>query len=139
MKVDLNYPIVLFRKNDNMIYVFFNDKDFKSTNEELLKKIDHKDLEVIDSSGLKYKIDRAYKVKYLGLWGFSLLLKGRQILIDYDFNTIVEQLSLENFKAEIIKRLEKKKGFWSSAWSLKELKQVIANCSSFAEIMSLLK
>jgi hypothetical protein len=139
MKVKLNYPVIVLPKKDNMVYVYFNDKDLKSTSEDLLKKIDYINLEVIDSLGYKYKINRAFKVKYLGLWGFNPLLKGRQILIDFEYDSEVQRILLEGFKEEIIKRLEKKKKFWETGWDIQELKKKVYYSPTFSTIAELLK
>lgn len=139
MKVELNYPIIVLSKKDNMVYVYFKEKDFKSTSEELLKKIDFANLEVIDSLGHNYKINKAYKIKYLGLWGYNPLLKGRQILIDFEYDSEVQMISLEDFKAEIIKRLEKKKKLWEMSYDFQELKHRVYHSPSFSTIAQLLK
>ncbi len=139
MEVELNYPVIVLSRMDNMVYVYFNDKDLKSTSEELLKKLDYTNLELIDRFGCKYKINRAFKVKYLGLWGFNPLLKGRQILIDFEYDPEVQSVSLDDFKEEIIKRVEKKKRFWETSWDIDELKQKVNQSSTFSEIAELLK
>jgi len=139
MKVELSYPIIVLSKNDNMVYVYFKERDFNSTSEDLLKKIDYTNLEVIDSLGHNYKIKRAYKVKYLGLWGYNPLLKGRQILIDFEYDSEVQVVSLESFKEEIIKKLEEKKKFWEASYDLQELKQSVYQSQSFSMIAQLLK
>ena len=139
MKINIGYPVIVLRKNDNMIYVFFNDKDLKSTNEDLLKKINYRNVEIIDSNGLRYKITKAHKVRYLGLWGFNPFLKGGQILIDFEYDSHVQTIILEIFKDEIITRIEKKKKFWESGWDFEVLKQKIFACRSVTEMAILLK
>lgn len=139
MEAELNYPVIVLSRKDDMIFVYFNDKDLKSTSEELLKKIDYTNLELIDRLGHKYKINKAFKVKYLGLWGFNPLLKGRQILIDFEYDPEMQSVSLDDFKEEIIKRLEKKKRFWETSWDVEELKQKVFDSPTFSGIAELLK
>jgi len=139
MEVELNYPIIVLSKKDNMVYAYFNDKELKSTSEELLKKLDYTNLELIDRFGCKYKINKAFKIKYLGLWGFNPLLKGRQILIDFEYDPEVQSVSLDNFKEEIIISVEKKKRFWETSWDIDELKQKVNQSSTFNEMAELLK
>ncbi|MGX5691518.1 hypothetical protein [Arcticibacter tournemirensis] len=139
MEAELNYPVIVLSRKDDMVYVYFNDKDLKSTSEELLKKLDYTNLDLIDRVGHKYKINKAFKVKYLGLWGFNPLLKGRQILIDFKYDPEVQCVSLDDFKDEIVKRLEKKKRFWEASWDVEELKQKVSHCPSFSGIAELLK
>lgn len=139
MQVELKYPIIVLPKKSNMVYVYFKEKDLKSTSEELLRKLDYPNLDLIDASGCKYKIKRAFKVKYLGLWGFNPLLKGRQILVDFEYEPEVEQLFLSDFKNDIIHRVDRTKRIWQSGWDINELKEAVTNSSSFEEIANLLK
>ena len=135
----LQYPVFAFQKNDNMIYVFFNEKDLKSTNTEIFEKLNYKDTVHIDSLGNKYKIDKAFKVKNLGLFGFNPLLKGKQILIDFEYNPEIEHINLNDFKKDILVRIDKTKKIWQSAWDIEELKNTIENSLSFEDIAKLLK
>jgi len=136
---ELRYPVITVPRNDNMVYVFLKEKDLKSTSEELLSKLDYRSIELIDSSGHKFRIKKAFKIKYLGLWGFNPLLKGRQILIDFEYEQEIEIVDLKDFKQEIISRMDKKKQIWQSGWDISELKSAILNSSSFEEIAHLLK
>lgn len=139
MQVELKFPVFAFRKNDNMAYVFFKERDLKSTSAQIFKTFDYENVTHIDSLGSKYRIKRAFKVKYLGLWGFNPLLKGRQILVDFDYAPEVEKVLLNDFKKEIIHRIDKTKRIWQSGWDISELKEAIANSSSFEKIAFLLK
>jgi hypothetical protein len=139
MQAKLKYPVIVLPKKDNMVYVYFKEKELKSTSEELLQKLDYTSLDLIDVSGLKHKIKRAFKVKYLGLWGFNPLLKGRQILIDFEYEPELEQVLLSDFKEKIIYRVDRTKQIWQSGWDINELKEAISNSSSFKEIANLLK
>lgn len=135
----VEYPIFVFQKGDSMIYVFSNEKDLKSTNTEIFEKLNYKDTVHIDSLGNKYKIDKAFKVKNLGLFGFNPLLKGKQILIDFEYEPEVEKITLDDFKKDILARVDKTKRIWQSAWDIEELKNAIANSKSFEEIAGFLK
>jgi|LSQX01.3.fsa_nt_gb hypothetical protein len=139
MNTKLQFPVFAFQKNDNMIYTFFKERELKSTSTIILKTFDYKNVTLIDSNGNIYKIKQAYKLKYLGLFGFSLIKKGRQILVDYEFDSDIKTTTLSEFKDEIITRIEKKKSFWQSAWDIDELKLKILHCNSFEEIANLIK
>ncbi len=139
MQVELKYPVFAFKKNDNMVYVFFKERDLKSTSIQILNTINFGNVTHIDSLGNKYKIKKAFKVKYLGLWGFNPLLKGRQILIDFEYAPAVEQVLLSDFKKDIIHRIDKTKRIWQSGWDINELKEAVLNSSSFEEIANLIK
>ena len=139
MNIELNYPVFVLPRNNNMMYVYTKDKDWKSTSEELLKTLDYNNLDVIDSSGCMYKINKAFKVKYLGLLGFNPLLRGRQVLIDFEYDSNVEQLSLKDFKRKVIKRIMENKRFWESGWDIEDLEQRLENSDNFYSIADLLK
>lgn len=139
MKSPIEYPIFVFQKNDNMVYVFSSEKDLKSTNTELFEKLNYKDMVHIDSAGNQYKVAKAVKVKNLGFFGFNPLLKGKQILIDFQYDSEIEPLSLDSFKRDIIARVGKTKNVWQSGWDVEELKKAVANSQSFEEIADLLK
>jgi len=140
MRTHLSYPIFATKAKDNMVYVFFKEKDLKATSTSLLSKNVFKNVTLIDSQGNVFKIERAYKVKYLGLFGFSLLKKGgRQILVDFEFDSDVKTIELSEFKKEIINRIEIMKYFWQSAWDIDELKSKIMNCNTFVDIAYLIK
>ncbi|MGN7787360.1 hypothetical protein ACTJIJ_22690 [Niabella sp. 22666] len=70
--------------------------------------------------------------------GFNPLLKGRQILIDFELNSSIEHVRLEDVLQELIKRVEKNKGFWESAWDIEELKKRLQESRTFDEIANLL-
>ncbi len=134
----LKYPVFAFHKNDNMIYVFFKEDDLKSTSEGFLNEGGFVGDSITDASGHKFKIKKAFKVKYLGLWGFNPLLKGRQILVDFEYESEVEKVTLDDFKKDILVRIDKKKQIWQSAWDISKLKEAIRNSLSFEEIAGLL-
>jgi len=139
MNRKLKFPVFAFQKNDNMVYVFFKDQDLKSTSTRFLRRNGFVGDTLIDSTGSIYEVKRAYQVKYLGLFGFSLIKKGRQILVDFEFDSDIKTITLSEFKDEIITRIEKKKSFWQSAWDIDELKEKIINSNSFREIANLVK
>ncbi|GAA5030093.1 hypothetical protein GCM10011506_18940 [Marivirga lumbricoides] len=139
MRIKLNYPVFAFRKDDNMIYVFFNDRDLKATNEQIFHEMKYNEIIHIDSLGNQYEIIGAFKVKYLGLWGFNPLLKGRQILIEFDYSSEVRNVSLEHFKTDLVNRINKTSSIWRAGWNTDELKERIKNANSFKEIAELVK
>ena len=136
----MKYPVIAIKKNDKMVYVFSKEKDLKSTNTELLDKDVFKNVVLIDSDGLAYQVDKAYKVKYLGLGGISLLKKGRQILVDFKFKGDPTAVKLEEFKHDVLERINNNKSFWQSSWGdLSELEREIRESDSFEEIANIIK
>lgn len=139
MTMKLNYPVFVLKERDKMIYVFFNEKDLKRTNTELLERNVFKDVTLIDAEGIFYKVKNTFKVKYIGIKGFSLLKKGRQILIDFELEKSPLSIEIKEFKQIIIDRIESNKNFWQSAWNITELTERIKRSYSYTEIAELIK
>ena len=138
-RLDLKYPIFGFIPNDNMVYVINNSINLRSSSKYLLKKLNYfKGVVITDTSGCRYIIKKAYMVRYRGLFGFNPLLKGRQILIDFEYEPVVETISLDTFKKEIICRIDKTKHIWQSGWDINDLKNMVLNSNSFKEIANYL-
>ena len=136
----MEFPILGLVDNDNMLYVFENDKHLKNTSLELYNRRGSQPNErYIDSKGNIFKVKRVKNLGYKGLFGFSLLLKGRQIRIETEFYPVSEVMDLQEVKKIISERVDKKKGFWQSSWDIGELKQKINNAESFKNLFLLLK
>jgi hypothetical protein len=73
--VNLRYPVFVFRKKDNMIYVYYNDYQMKMTNTEIFRKTNFSDRIISDSSGMKYITQNAYITKYLSYWEGLFIMK----------------------------------------------------------------
>ena len=135
----MKYPVIATQKNDKMVYVFSREKDLKSTNTEILKNQGFGGIRLIDSNGLVYEIKRAYKVRYLGLGGLSLFKKGRQILVDFEFRGTPTPIKLEDFKRDILERINSNKPFWQSSWgNVAELEKRVKSSSTFEHIARLI-
>ncbi|NQZ78474.1 MAG: hypothetical protein HRT61_20540 [Ekhidna sp.] len=136
----MKYPVIALKKNDKMVYVFSKEKDLKSTSTELLEKDIFKNTVLVDSDGLSYQIDKTYKVKYLGLGGISLMKKGRQILMDFEFKGNPTTLKLDEFKRDILERINSNKNFWQSSWGdLSDLEKRVQESASFEAIANTMK
>lgn len=135
----MKYPVFALKEKDNLIYVFFKEKDLKITNTDLLRKNIFKKVTLIDASGEVYKIKYAFKIKDAGFFGFSLLKKGKQVLIDFEFEGESTNISISQFKQDIKDKIDRNKNFWQSAWNISELKEKINKSTSFREIADLIK
>ena len=84
MQVELKYPIFTFRKKEKMIYVFYRKKDSHTTNTKIFRKSGYPGSTIIDSSGMKYIIKRAYKVKWRGISGYFTGMQGRVFEVELE-------------------------------------------------------
>ncbi len=137
--MEIIYPVIVLPKHDDMVYVYFTERQLKSTTEQLLPTLNNAEMRILDASRQCRKINRVYKVKYLGLWGYNPLLKGRQILVDFEYEPETERVVLTNVIKEIVYRVEKTRHIWESGWDIEVLKRAISNSSSIDEIANLLK
>ncbi len=135
----MKYPVFALKEKDNLIYVFFKEKDLKTTNTDLLRKNIFKNVTLIDASGEVYKIKNAFKTKDAGFFGFSLLKKGKQVLIDFEFEGKSANINISQFKQDIKDKIDRNRNFWQSAWDISELKEKINKSTSFREIADLIK
>lgn len=135
----MKYPVFAFQENDNMIYVYFKEHNLKSTSIEILESLGFSGITIVDSNGIIYKIKRAKKIKYIGLYGFSLFKKGRQILVDFEFEDKKSSIELDKFKKDILEKIETNKKFWQSTWdNISESEEKIKKSTSFEDIARLL-
>jgi hypothetical protein len=135
----LKYPVFAFQKGNSMIYVFLKEYALKSTSKRFLNNGGFKGDTIVDSMGNVFKIKNAQMVKYRGLGGFNPLLKGRQILVDFEYENEVSSMSLSDFKKDIVKRIAQNSNYWQASGDVSDLQTAVEECFSFEEIANLLK
>lgn len=133
----LNYPVFAIKEED--FYIFFSDDGLKKTNTQLLDKKIYEHVTLVDSTGTVRSIKNVTAVRYLGLWGFNLFKKGRQIEVDFEFEEDISSFTLLQFKDFLIKKINKHPSVWVDRWSLDQLYQEINNVNSFEDLAHLLK
>jgi hypothetical protein len=100
------YPILVIEIDENRIYAFSKSRDFSFVDEELAEKLGFEGLRVIDSSGNEFRIKSFEKIGWGTIFGgYSLLTKGRQIKLEFDFEYL-NKIHLTDFK-ELTKRIVK--------------------------------
>ncbi|MGN6437291.1 MAG: hypothetical protein ACTHMM_12190 [Agriterribacter sp.] len=104
----MKFPVLIYKeKGDLKLYGYKDERVFKRTSRELLRAGVLDNEIAIDSVGTVYKFENIREVGYANnLWGFSFIRKGRQIIIDFDL-IYVSQMSLEDVKSFVLKRLQK--------------------------------
>lgn len=111
---------------------------FQVTTAAGLKNGIYKNITVIDSSGMVFKVKDAKKLHGVGLFGGYNLFLNQKIKVSIEFEDYTENLSIDDFKEKIWKQVKKEEYFWSSAWDMNELKSEINKAEKFEEIMNLL-
>lgn len=102
------YPVLAYKeKKDLRLYGFKEESKFKHTSRELLESGVFNGILIIDSSGMQYELKNVREAGWANpFWGISLFRKGRQIIVDFDL-IYVSQMSLEDVKSFVLKRLQK--------------------------------
>lgn len=100
------YPILVIEIDEKRIYAFSKSRDFSLVDEGLVKKLGFEGLRVIDSIGNEFRIKSFEKIGWGTIFGgYSLLTKGRQIKLEFDFE-YMNKFHLKDFK-ELTKRIVK--------------------------------
>lgn len=133
MENSIKYPAIILDRNNTVEIIKSND-DLTSCSDKALKNGFYKGLVIIDSSGKSLKIINAQKNK---IKKFSIFL-NHIISVDLEYDSKVINFSVSQFKEKIISMIEKKKGFWSSAWDINELKDEIDKAENYEDVMQLL-
>lgn len=129
--------IFIFVPKDNMPYIFWEEKLYKTTNTLLIKKWKKNSI-IIDSSGLKYIEKGIFMTGWRGIYGYFTSMKGRVIAVDYEYDENIEKVSLRNLQEIILERFPKSRWFHSHCWkNIEDFKETLFSCTSFEEIAQL--
>lgn len=137
--INMEFPILGIVDNDNMLYVFLNDEQFHRTSLDLFERGVMPNERYIDSCGEIYRVKEIINLGYTPFWGFSLLLKGRQIKIKTEFHPVSDRINIDELKRIVIERVLRKKSFWESSWDIDELIEAVNKAKSFQEIINMFK
>jgi hypothetical protein len=99
----MEYPVFAYKiEEKGRFYAFPSHKRLSRTSTRLLQSGIFNGVHFIDSSGAHYEVLQARKVKW-GTWfyGYSLLYKGRQIIVDFDLKKTANE-NLDTLKKIIL-------------------------------------
>ncbi len=131
------YPILTIENEENRIYSFRNEKDFSIADEELVEKLGFSSLRVIDANGVEFKINSYKKIGWGTIFGgYSLLSKGRQIKLEFDFD-IVGEYDLTDLKKIIVEIVNNGKERVELPEGNKGLIHAIENAKNIKDLISL--
>jgi len=93
MKAKLKYPIFWSSPNDNRIYVFWKEKENKTTKLDMLKEANGwKGDMIIDATETKYIVKCSYMTKWKGIHGFTGMIYYEQEYEDNPESFSLQQL-----------------------------------------------
>lgn len=132
----MNLPVVTYSNTDKNIYAFDSEKYLKRASIDLIHVLN--DSYIVDSSGIFYHVDKAYKTKWLYLWGYNPLKKGRTAKIDFEIES-TKKISLEDFKNIITEKLDSGVGrdFWYTKKDIPRLKERVMKAETYKEVIEI--
>ena len=135
MKAKLKYPIFWSSPNDNRIYVFWKEKENKTTKLDMLKEANGwKGDMIIDATETKYIVKCSYMTKWKGIHGFTGMIYYEQ---EYEDNP--ESFSLQQLQDRIAERYPKTRWFREEGWgSRDDFRRTVYACKTFEEVADIL-
>ena len=130
MKAKLKYPIFWSSPNDNRIYVFWKEKENKTTKLDMLKEANGwKGDMIIDATETKYIVKCSYMTKWKGIHGFTGMIYYEQ---EYEDNP--ESFSLQQLQDRIAERYPKTRWFREEGWgSRDDFRRTVYACKTIEE------
>jgi hypothetical protein len=139
MTIDsIKFPIIVLKKGDSMVYTFSNKLSFTRTSEELLKIGIWDNCEIIDSNQISTTITDVRVCGYTGLWGWNPFLKGKGIIVDFDFSN-EKQIDLEVVKQRVTLHTTQRSTNVETDLQLNDILQNLLLAKSIEEIVLILR
>lgn len=106
------FPILII-KNEENIYFYSNYKTLSRTTIELVESKVFDNTIIYDAQGHTIKIKKVNVRKWANFFGgISLILKGRQVIVDFEFEYL-DNISIEKLKElVIVKIMSDKRGIY---------------------------
>ncbi|MCF6347917.1 MAG: hypothetical protein L3J20_06425 [Flavobacteriaceae bacterium] len=125
---NISYPIMAFDDSDPMIYVY--KKNFLISTKNLIGE--YKNLSVIDSSGVEYKIKKAEFEKGKG---FSLLYLKKMIKVKIILQQPSSEISLSDLKIRIMNKVKLKPKFWLPVDTIEGIQEMVDKAKTYKELI----
>ena len=129
----INFPVITF---DRFAFNIVHDSDqlTRTTSAGLANAL-FKDLQIVDSSGNLYLVKSAAKVKGIGpFWGYNIFL-NQNIRIKLVLSTETQELTLPDVKNKVITATNKERNFWSSGGNINQLRKLVVDSPSIADLI----
>lgn len=139
MRAQLKFPIFSFNPNNNVIYVCWSAKIYKTTDVKWLKNHNRRGYIVVDSIGIKYIIKQAYMVRWKGIHGFTGM-NCNMIEVENEYEERIQKISLYQLQEMIMERYPKSNEFHSQCWeNTDDFKDKLFQCQTFEEVAELFR
>jgi hypothetical protein len=131
MRIILQYPVFVFNKTNNTVYVYYTERQLKTVSMDFfLSEVNLDGNKIIDSSGMKYVTKSAYAT------GSSGFREGqdRVVSFEYQYKDAGTPVTLDTLKATLLECYPKSK-WLRSAWNnIKKFRQEIDGCNDFKQL-----
>lgn len=138
MKATLKYPILVFDPGDDMVWGFAQEKEFQCTTTRQLESSNCRaGVAVVDNTGMKYTIRRAYKIGWRGIHGWTGMQTG-VINLENEYEDHPVQLSPDELRDMMTERLLKhrEEEWFEETWgNVKTFRKEFARCRTVEELI----
>lgn len=140
MKAHLQYPILVFDPADDMVWGFAGKKEFQVTTTRQLKAHNRSGVVLVDSTGTRYVIRRAYQTGWRGIHGWTGLQTGI-ITLENDYEPRPAKITPDELRDMMTERLLKHQDeeWFIETW-LDEptLREEFAGCRTIGDLIALI-
>ena len=132
---DIVYPIIIFDKhNDSTGSISAYKKKFFTTTKDMIGF--YKDIELIDSTGNRYEIEKGKFEKNLT---FSLLYLKRLIKVKPVLKKTPSQINLEDLKIKVMIQIRLKPKPWLFLDTIDGIQKMVDNAKTYKELILIFK
>lgn len=133
--VNLNYPVFIFKENDNILYAtneklgFFSKGGGKFFKGKVL---------VIDSKGYSYYLSKSSVKGSASFWVSTKYLQPMYEM-NLEFETKPQIISLEDLKIKAMNQVKLKPKFWRSLDTIKGIQERVDKSRTYRELILIFK
>ncbi|MCC9019748.1 hypothetical protein [Flavobacterium lipolyticum] len=132
---NFKYPIVAFSKS--AIHLARNSDEILVCTKTALKNNFYKNMKIVDSAGILYKVNNAIKLKGHGfLWGYNIFL-NQKVDVELVFTEDPILINIEDLKKMLLSSL--KGEFWRSGDNHSKIIKEVENTTNFHHIIKYLE
>jgi hypothetical protein len=135
MKIDLQYPVFVFNKAGNMVYVYYSERQLKTVSMDFFASEVSLCNKIIDLSGMKYTVESAYVTGSSGFRGGQ----NGTVSFEYRYEDAGTPVTPETLKTMLLECYPKSK-WLRPAWNnIKEFQGELDKCDDFNQLSSLFR
>jgi hypothetical protein len=136
MSIDnIIFPVITFKYSYYLIEYKADIANLTSCNKLGLKKGYYNELEIVDSTGNLFIVNKAVKTGTRGcFWGYDIFL-NQKIQVSLELKDVVKQIALNDLKSKTWNMIEKNMGFWDSGGNCNQIRKMILKTESIPSLI----